>query len=277
MAHPVPLPALDRRQGGSASRRRARRRTRPSRSCAGCRRPGAAYAKRFGCRVAEMAAVGRRQGRRPAHAGPCPRPATGRGSSWSAWGRRSSRPRRTCAGPPGAGVRQAASMAETARPVGRRRARRRRARAVQAVAEGALLGSYRYAPISTGDDRRRGSIATITVVHAGSDPGGDGWSAAPRRRPAAVVQAREWVNIAAQPALSGVVRRRGPAWSRTRAVSRRGAGREGAGPGWVRRHPGRRRRLVAAAAAGPAELRARGAPSTTWRWSARASRSTPAG
>jgi leucyl aminopeptidase len=64
----------------------------------------------------------------------------------------------------------------------------------QAVAEGALLGSYRYTPIS-GKDAEAG-IGAITVLHQSRDKL-DGVAGAAETVARAVATAREWVNIPA--------------------------------------------------------------------------------
>jgi leucyl aminopeptidase len=61
---------------------------------------------------------------------------------------------------------------------------------VQAVAEGALLGTYRYAPV-TADSAAKGSISHLTVVANGSAAAARTAMSTAR----AVVTAREWVNI----------------------------------------------------------------------------------
>jgi len=61
---------------------------------------------------------------------------------------------------------------------------------VQAVAEGALLGTYRYAPV-TADSAPKGSISHLTVVANGSAAAARTAMSTAR----AVVTAREWVNI----------------------------------------------------------------------------------
>ncbi|WP_375430505.1 leucyl aminopeptidase [uncultured Friedmanniella sp.] len=67
---------------------------------------------------------------------------------------------------------------------------------LEAVAEGALIGSYRYAPIS-GKDAPTPSVDTVTVLHPRSTRGAgstDVTSVAPVVA-RAVVTAREWVNV----------------------------------------------------------------------------------
>ena len=65
----------------------------------------------------------------------------------------------------------------------------------QAVAEGALLGSYRYAPISSGPDSEP-KIGSLTVVHPPRADVRDVGAAA-EQVARAVVTAREWVNVPA--------------------------------------------------------------------------------
>ncbi|MFT4166670.1 MAG: leucyl aminopeptidase [Microlunatus sp.] len=67
---------------------------------------------------------------------------------------------------------------------------------VQAVAEGALLGSYRYQPVTTGDDKPA-AIASLTVITplAGRRAAVAHAIASARTVAASVVAAREWVNI----------------------------------------------------------------------------------
>ena len=67
---------------------------------------------------------------------------------------------------------------------------------VQAVAEGALLGSYRYQPVSTGDDKPA-AIASLTVITplAGRRTAVANAVESARTVAASVVAAREWVNI----------------------------------------------------------------------------------
>ena len=67
---------------------------------------------------------------------------------------------------------------------------------LQAVAEGALLGVYRYAPVS-GKPTPAPSLAALTVLHAGPTTTVDGSDVTQVARTvaAAVLTAREWVNI----------------------------------------------------------------------------------
>ena len=233
----------------------------------------AAYAKRFGMSIAEMAES---VGAKPAAGSRRTLPAAGDGPRVVVVGmgpavEPTPEDLRRAAG---AGVRQAASMASGPISVAVALGTSSTAEA-SAVAEGALLGSYRFAPISTaaaggGIDRddHRGP--------RGQHPRGRGGrprpDAGPRRRPGPRLGQH-----AGQSALSGVVRRPG-----------RGTGE---GLGGIGRHP--RREGVDAAVDTAACSRSaadrsgrrgwfgsatpRAAPRSIWRWSARASRSTPAG
>ena len=71
-----------------------------------------------------------------------------------------------------------------------------KAEEAQAAAEGALLGSYRYTPISGKPDEGSGGVAGVTVVH---DVRGklDEIAGAAETVAKAVALAREWVNIPA--------------------------------------------------------------------------------
>ncbi|HZA05437.1 MAG TPA: leucyl aminopeptidase [Propionibacteriaceae bacterium] len=152
-----------------------------------------AFTKRFGSTPGQMAAaLGAKQG--DDHF--VTLPAAGDGPRIVVVGLESAQPtpedlRRAA----GAGVRHAAEMADSSRlavavalgstdPV-----------EAQAVAEGALLGSYRYSPIS-GKADDDGSVSTITVVHEAREKL-DGIAAAAEIVARAVVTAREWVNIPA--------------------------------------------------------------------------------
>ena len=66
----------------------------------------------------------------------------------------------------------------------------------QAVAEGALLGSYGYTPISGKVNDQEGGIESVTVVHGARDKL-DGVAGAAETVARAVAMAREWVNIPA--------------------------------------------------------------------------------
>jgi len=67
---------------------------------------------------------------------------------------------------------------------------------LEAVAEGALIGGYRYTPVSSTRDRTERPVSSLTVLHAGTtrlDDGADVTAVAPTVA-AAVLTAREWVN-----------------------------------------------------------------------------------
>lgn len=66
-----------------------------------------------------------------------------------------------------------------------------------AVAEGALLGSYRYAPITSAKEQQPAPLASVAVVHAGATRTAEGAevAAVAATVAAAVLTAREWVNI----------------------------------------------------------------------------------
>ena len=145
----------------------------------------------------------------------------------------------------------------------------------QAVAEGALLGSYRYAPISSdagpGPQDRLAHRRASTAGQFGRDRGGGRACGPSRRRCPRLGQHPR------QPALPRVVRRPGPPAGRGHPDRGRRARRQGAEPGRLRRTDGGRRRVFPAAAAGPARVPRPGGPRRTWCWSARASPSTPVG
>ena len=68
---------------------------------------------------------------------------------------------------------------------------------LEAVAEGALIGSYRYAPISSARDQPARPVAAVTVLHSGTTRTADGAdvAAVAPTVAAAVLTAREWVNV----------------------------------------------------------------------------------
>jgi leucyl aminopeptidase len=96
----------------------------------------------------------------------------------------------------GAGVRHAAGMAGSAQLSVAVALGSTDADGTQAVAEGALLGSYGYTPISGKVNDQAGGIDAITVVHAGREKL-DGVAGAAETVARAVATAREWVNIPA--------------------------------------------------------------------------------
>jgi leucyl aminopeptidase len=68
---------------------------------------------------------------------------------------------------------------------------------LEAVAEGALIGTYRYTPISSSQEQKPRALTSITVLHAGTTRTADGAevSAVAPTVAAAVLTAREWVNV----------------------------------------------------------------------------------
>jgi leucyl aminopeptidase len=152
-----------------------------------------AFAKRFGTTPAQMAtALGAKQG--DDHF--VTLPASGDSPRIVVVGLESAQPtaedlRRAA----GAGVRHAAGMVESTSVSVAVALGSTDAAEAQAVAEGALLGSYRYVPISGKADGEAG-IDAITVVHASRDKL-DGIAAAAETMARAVATAREWVNIPA--------------------------------------------------------------------------------
>ena len=67
---------------------------------------------------------------------------------------------------------------------------------LEAVSEGALLGSYRYAPVSSAPATAPAAVDSITVLHPGSTRSASGAevTAVASTVAAAVLTAREWVN-----------------------------------------------------------------------------------
>jgi leucyl aminopeptidase len=68
---------------------------------------------------------------------------------------------------------------------------------LEAVAEGALLGTYRYTPITTSREPAPRPLSAVTVLHAGATRTADGAevSTVAPTVAAAVLRAREWVNV----------------------------------------------------------------------------------
>jgi leucyl aminopeptidase len=95
----------------------------------------------------------------------------------------------------GAGVRHASSLAEGDRLSVAVSLGTGDSDQLAAVAEGALLGSYQYEPISA-EPPKTGRIEAITVVHRG-DGKDDAFAAAAKIVVQAVITAREWVNLPA--------------------------------------------------------------------------------
>ena len=152
-----------------------------------------AFAKKYGTSVAEMAAV---VGAKATEGHTRTLPAAGDGPRILVVGLGGDEPspedlRRAA----GVGVRQAGKMAENGHLSVAVSLGSTEPEQAQAVAEGALLGSYSYAPISANADERHG-VSAVTVVHG---TGGKlGALASDAQIVAqAVAVAREWVNIPA--------------------------------------------------------------------------------
>ena len=153
-----------------------------------------AFGKRFGTTPAEMAAA---LGAKPGSDHAVTLPAAGDGPRLVVVGLDAEQPgpedlRRAA----GAGVRHAAAMAGAGRLTVAVALGTREPEEAQAAAEGALLGSYRYTPISGKPDGAAGGVAAVTVVH---DVRGklDEIAGAAETVAKAVALAREWVNIPA--------------------------------------------------------------------------------
>ena len=129
-----------------------------------------------------------------------------------------------------------------------------------AVAEGALLGCYRYAPVSTSSSAA-GTVDTVAVL-AGDLPGKEGAELVQRARVVvqAVVRGPGVGEHPAEPALPRVVRRRRcRTLVKDARVSVEVLDEKALEPRRLRRHPRRRLGVVPAAAAGPASYAPRGA------------------
>ena len=155
---------------------------------------GSAFAKRFGTTPAEMAVT---LGAKPGDDHFVTLPAAGEVPRIVVVGLESAQPttedlRRAA----GAGVRHAAAMAESKSLSVAVALGSTDPAEAQAVAEGALLGSYRYTPISGKADDDAGGIRSITVVHAPREKL-DGIAAVAEIVARAVATAREWVNVPA--------------------------------------------------------------------------------
>jgi leucyl aminopeptidase len=153
-----------------------------------------AFTKRFGVSVEEMAAS---LGAKASEDSERTLPAAGDGPRIVVVGLSSEQPsaeelRRTA----GAGVRHAASLAASeslslAVSLGTSDSMQ-----LAAVAEGALLGSYRYEPISAAP-AEGGKVQTITVVHRGDVKDSAAVTAAAKIVVQAVATVRDWVNLPA--------------------------------------------------------------------------------
>ena len=147
-----------------------------------------AYAKRFGAGVGELAlslgAKPKADSRRTLPAADGPRViVVGIGSDQTLEDLRQAA---------GSGLRHASALAEHVR-LSVAICLGEGAEKASAVAEGALLGSYLYAPISGADDQADGGIDTVTVI----DPKGSRGDLATRAVAVAraVLTARDWVNV----------------------------------------------------------------------------------
>ena len=211
-----------------------------------------AFSKRFGTSPAEMAVA---LGAKPGDDHFVTLPAAGDGPRIVVVGleSRTSRRAEDLRRSAGAGVRHAAGMAGSSQLSVAVALGSTDAAQAQAVAEGALLGSYGYTPISGKVNDQAGGIEAITVVHGARDKL-DGVAGAAETVARAVVIGSGVGEHPGQPALSRLVRRPGPRAGRPDPDRHRRPRRERAGPGRLRRPAGRRRRVVPAAPAGPAEL-----------------------
>jgi leucyl aminopeptidase len=152
-----------------------------------------AFAKRYGTSVAEMAAV---VGAKDAEEHTRTLPPAGDGPRIVVVGLGSDEPspedlRRAA----GVGVRQAGKLAENGRLSVVVSLGSKEPEEAQAVAEGALLGSYSYVPISSNDEERH-QVSDVTVLH-GARGKFDDLASDARFVADAVATAREWVNIPA--------------------------------------------------------------------------------
>ena len=152
----------------------------------------AAYGKRFGSGVADLALS---LGAKPKDGNRRTLPAAGDGPRLIVVGVKGEPTADSLRQAAGVGLRQAAGLAEEARlsvavSLGGGPG------VVQAVAEGALLGSYRYAPISADSDgsAAAGGIRGITVIDPAGSRGGD-LAARTQTVAGAVAIARDWVNV----------------------------------------------------------------------------------
>jgi leucyl aminopeptidase len=153
---------------------------------------GGAFTKRFGVSVGEMATS---LGAKPSADSKRTLPAAERGPRIVVVGLGAEQPsaedlRRAA----GTGVRHAASLAESGALSVAVSLGSADAEQLAAVAEGALLGSYQYEPISAAP-ATSGKINAITVIHSGAVQG-DAISAA-ELVAQAVITVRDWVNIPA--------------------------------------------------------------------------------
>jgi leucyl aminopeptidase len=151
-----------------------------------------AFTKRFGVSVEEMAVS---LGAKADADSKRTLPAAGGGPRIVVVGLGSERPNEDFRRAAGAGVRQAASLAQNAGISVAVSLGTASSEQLTAVAEGALLGSYDYEPISA-EPARGGAVEAITVVQQSDGRGAD-ITAAAKIVAQAVVTVRDWVNAPA--------------------------------------------------------------------------------
>jgi leucyl aminopeptidase len=151
-----------------------------------------AFTKRFGVSVEEMAVS---LGAKAEADSKRTLPAAGGGPRIVVVGLGSERPNEDLRRAAGAGVRQAASLAQNAGLSIAVSLGTASSEQLTAVAEGALLGSYDYEPISA-EPAKGGAVEAITVVQQSDGRGAD-ITAAAKIVAQAVVTVRDWVNTPA--------------------------------------------------------------------------------
>jgi leucyl aminopeptidase len=151
-----------------------------------------AFTKRFGVSVEEMAVS---LGAKADADSKRTLPAASGGPRIVVVGLGSERPNDDLRRAAGAGVRQAASLAQNAGISVAVSLGTASSEQLTAVAEGALLGSYDYEPIST-EPAKGGAVEAITVVQQSNGKGAD-ITAAAKIVAQAVVTVRDWVNTPA--------------------------------------------------------------------------------
>jgi leucyl aminopeptidase len=150
-----------------------------------------AFAKRFGISVGEMAVS---LGAKPNPDSKRTLPAAGGGPRIVVVGLGSEHPNEDLRRAAGSGVRHAASLAENGSLSVAVSLGTAGSEQLAAVAEGALLGSYDYEPISA-EPATGSTVDAITVIHPSDDKGADVRAAQIVAQ--AVVTVREWVNTPA--------------------------------------------------------------------------------
>ena len=151
-----------------------------------------AFAKRFGVSVSEMAVS---LGAKPNADSKRTLPAAGSGPRIVVVGLGSEQSNEALRRAAGSGVRHAASLADNGSLSVAVSLGTADSEQLAAVAEGALLGSYDYRPISA-EPATDGAVDTITVIHPTDIKGAD-IPAAAQIAAQAVVTVREWVNLPA--------------------------------------------------------------------------------